>query len=385
MILPKNLIRVRRTKTGIIPLFADGEKQSIAKTLIAIYKDNIDRRRTELEEGLESCEELGYDFKLVRGLSAVLESRCIFGVCSFVPPLKARTMLFEEAAKTDVISEGARVDIVAFVATKLSVKPSDLENSMYADLLDEQHLLDFKEPAPDELLQLYNFSLVTVLLAYATKMKISYIGKNEQTEKLCNLIGESNIKTSGDIEIILKPSKQIGVHGVKIEALLTNLLNMKDWHISAEILYPPRYRETRTLDLSRRSHGDLLKAETINEELIIEIKPPVKKSSFGELIIIDDLVYKLGLTDKELFKKIEAEKIKYVKLPGVLITQEKLETLRTDLEHIESNDLPDFKNILKGHGCKNAIPVLEALGYLVENDPETRKPKVTRLKPRTPS
>ncbi len=102
MILPNEFIRVRRTKNALTPFFADEEKLSLAKTLIAVYKENLGNRRAELEEGLASCEELGYDFKLVRGLSAVIDSRCIFGTRSFVPPLKARTMLFEEAAKRSV-------------------------------------------------------------------------------------------------------------------------------------------------------------------------------------------------------------------------------------------------------------------------------------------
>ena len=385
MILPPNLIRIKRTKTFLTPLFADDEKQSLAKTLIAIYRDNLGHRRAELEEGLGSCEELGYDFKLVRGLSAVLESRCIFGTRSFVPPLKARQMLFEEAAKTGGTSEYARVEVVTLVAKKLGVKPSDLEDSIYADLLDEQHLIDFKEPASNELLQLYNFALVTVLLAYTNNMKISYLGKNEHLEKLCALIGESTVRPSGDLELKLKPSKQIGIRGVKIEALLTRLLDMKDWHISANLAYPPRYRETRSIDLNRRSHGGLLMAEAMNEELIVEIEAPIRKSSFGDFIIIDDVAYKLGLTDRELLKRIEMEKVKYVKLPGVLVTQEKLDALRADLVGIESDDLADFKNLLKGYGCKNPVPVIEALGYFVAYDPETRKPRVSRLKQRAPS
>ena len=136
MILPYELIRVRRTKTALTPLFADKEKLSLAKTLIAVYSENRDRMRGDLMEGLSSCEELGYDFKLVRGLSAVLDSRCIFGTRSFVPPVKARTLLFEEAARRPSISERDRVEILSKVAEKLNVPNNDLDESMYADLLE---------------------------------------------------------------------------------------------------------------------------------------------------------------------------------------------------------------------------------------------------------
>ncbi len=50
----------------------------------------------------------------------------------------------------------------------------------------------------------------------------------------------------------------------------------------------------------------------------------MRKSSFGDLIVIDDITHRLGLTDRELSEKIEAEKVKYVRLPGILVTPEKL-------------------------------------------------------------
>ncbi len=77
---------------------------------------------------------------------------------------------------------------------------------------------------------------------------------------------------------------------------------------------------------------------------------------------------------------MEAEKVRYVRLPGVLVTPEKLEALRAGLGEVEGDSLASYKAFLKGQGCKNPIPVLEALGYFVEVDPETRKPRVVRLR-----
>ncbi len=189
MILPHELIRVRRTKAALTPLFANEEKLSLAKTLIAVYSENRDRKRAELNDGLAVCEELGYDFKLVRGLSAVLDSRCIFGARSFVPPIKARRLLFEEAARRPSISERDRAEIMGKVAEGLGVASADLDESLYADLLDEQYLIDFKEPAPDELLKLYNFALVSVVLAYSVHIAVGYSGKNEGLERAAKSLG----------------------------------------------------------------------------------------------------------------------------------------------------------------------------------------------------
>jgi hypothetical protein len=378
MILPHELIRVRRTKAALTLLFADSEKLSLAKTLIAVYHENRDKRRGELMEGLASCEELGYDFKLVRGLSAVLDSRCIFGTRSFVPPVKARTMLFEEAARRPSMFEKDRVEVLVKVAERLNVSPTDLDESMYADLLEEQHLLDFKEPTPDELLQFYNFGLTAVVLAYSVHIAVGYTGKAELLEKAAAALGEPDVHV-GSISVDMKPVKQVGVRDAKVEVLLARLIELKNWSLHTDVAYPPRYSETRPLELTQRLNGGMLKAEPVEEEMVIEIKAPVKKRSFGDLIVIDDVTHRLGLTDKEFLRKVEAEKVKYVRLPGVLVTPEKLEALRAGLEEVGGDDLAEYKTYLKGQGCKNPIPVLEALGYVVEVDPETRKPYVSRL------
>jgi len=384
MIFPPELIRVRRTKTALTPIFADDEKVSLAKTLIAVYKENINRKRAKLNEALAECEELGYDFKLVRGLSAVLDSHSIFGARSFLPPVKVRTLLFEEATRRPSITEMDRSEIIAKVAEGLGVASSDLEESLYADLLDEQHLIDFRELAPDELLQLYNFALASVVLAYSVHISINYSGKNERLEKAASALGESDIRV-GSIGLTLKPSKQVGIRGGKVEALLARLLESKEWRLRADVAYPPKHRETRPLELNRNSHGGVLRADKFEEETIIEIKSPVRKSSYGDLIIIDDVANRLGLTDRELIRRVEAEKRKYVRLPGVLVTPEKLEQLRSGLEELKESDLASYKTYLKGQACKNPIPVLEALGYFVEVDPETGRTKVKRLRRRASS
>jgi predicted nuclease of restriction endonuclease-like RecB superfamily len=379
VILPPELIRVRRTKTALTPLFADDEKISLAKTLIAIYKENLLRKRAELDEALSECEELGYNFKLVRGLSTVLDSRCEFGTRSFIPPIKARKLLFEEAARRPSITEKDRPEIMVMVAKGLGVASQDLEENLYSDLIDEQRLINFREPAPDELIQLYNFALASVILAYSIHLSIRYSGKNEPLEKVTSKLGEPDIRV-GSIELNLKPSRQIGVRGSMMESLLAKLIESKEWRLLADIAYPTRYRETRILELNRSSHEGMLRAEKAEEETIIEIKSPGRRSSYGDLIIIDDVANRLGITDRELIGRIEAEKVKYSRLPGILVAPEKLEQLRSGLEEVEGGDLASFKAFLKKQGCKNPIPVLEAFGYFVDVDPETGKPKVRRLR-----
>ena len=84
--LPVELVRARRRKDSLTALFADKEKLGLSKTVIAVHRESVEKSRAELSDALSRCEELGYDYRLVRGLSAVLEPRCIFQSRSVAPP-----------------------------------------------------------------------------------------------------------------------------------------------------------------------------------------------------------------------------------------------------------------------------------------------------------
>ncbi len=363
------MLKVRRTKTAINPLFASVDKQSLAKTLISIYKNEIDHKRWELNEGLQSCEELGYDYRLVRGLSFILDCLCVFNSRSVITPDKLRPKLFAEAERSPVYTDADRVAVVERVARAMGVEPLEIDESMYADLIEEQTLTDFDEPEPIDLLGYYNHSLTAAILAHSIHIEMEYQGKNEAVEKTAEVLGDFECRetTSSRITLNLKPLKQVTARGAKMERLLTALIQTPSWRLKADVLYPVRLTETRPLTLSQQLHGNLLKAKTVEEELVLEIPDkPQKRSSYGEVVVLEDTANKLGITDRELLKLIEAERTRFVKLSGVMYSPKKLDEIKADLENMGEGDLKDFKALLKGHGVKNVVAVLESLGYVVE-------------------
>jgi len=380
--LPTDLIRAHRTKEKILPDYAREEYIGLAKTLVTVYKEHIDKPRATLSEALQDCEELGYDFKLVRGLTEVLNSCSIFGIRSILPALPVRKALFEEAAKYPVKSEADRQKILSEVATRFKVNQKDLEESMYADLLEEQQLIDFKAPEPEVLYQRYNFALIISLLTYATRLSVSFIGKDNKIEDLSENLATPKIALGKITQITfeLKPTKQVSTRGSKIEDIITKILLKNDWKISADVSYPPRYKVPRLLELEKNLHGKLLKEDPVEEELVIEVRPSQKKSKFGEIIFIEETANKQGITDRELLKQIQAEKIKYVDLGGILIHPSKLESIKNDLTEAEDDDLKTYRRILKSHGCKNPIMLLEALNYIIEPTGEKGRVKVYSLR-----
>lgn len=380
--LPPVLIRARRKKGKIIPEYVNEEYIGLAKTLIEVYNFHIDKTRSELNDAVKNCEELGYDFKLVRGLTEILNSLCIFGVRSVLPALTVRKILFEESAKYSVISKEERIEILLKTSSLLNTSVNDLEESLYSDLLEEQHLIDFNVPEPKELFQKYNYALVIALLTYAKTISIFYSSEDhkiEQTVKTLDHVinrGKENTK----ITLQLKPTKQISIRGNKIEKVIAHLLTKEDWKIEAHIAYPPKYKTECLLELDKITHDLLLKPDKIEEEIIIEINESKKKSRFGEIISIDDTANKLGITDKELIKEIQKEGIKYVKKGGILFYPSKFNEIKNALEEVEDYSLKTYINILKKHGCKNPLEVLEAFNYLIEPGDKKGEEKVYTLK-----
>lgn len=92
--LPQNLLRSRRSRGTIRPLYAKDDKLGLSKTLISVFEAHVDRKRGELRAALSRCEELGYDYKLVRGMSAVLEDSSIFQTRASIDPAEARRVRF---------------------------------------------------------------------------------------------------------------------------------------------------------------------------------------------------------------------------------------------------------------------------------------------------
>jgi hypothetical protein len=365
--LPTEHIRVYRRGETLRPLYLE-DSTSLAKTLIAVYGDHVGRRRGELAEALSDCEELGYDYRLVRGLASVLDSRAVYRVDASVPPLKARSEVFKAAAAKVVTAEGERLDVLKDVAGRLGVTAEELDSSLYADLDDEQTLTEFRAPTPEELNRYYNYAHTVALLAYSRSVTLTTPRRDEYLETLAGSLGEASMggdKRSASITVSMKPTRRISLRGSKVDELLGRVLKAGKWTLEAVIHYPSTNRRQGTLSLSSDAHGGLLERDPEEEETVIELAPrKPRKPSLGEVIVLEELASRRGVTEGQLLKEIKEEGTQYRDLGGVLITPGKLEELREAL--VKAGTLGAARTVLKEHGVRDFMTVLEALGYEVE-------------------
>lgn len=202
-LLPAQLLRVRTRKGSIFPLFGTEDRDlQLAKTLVKQFAESAERneKRKLLEKRVDAIEGEYDDYKLVRGLSTLLERRCQFtsividrdddgGVGSTgsnvgdaaaaitTDPTSVRKALFEESARTGfALTDFERDRIIGAVASKMGLSSSYIRQVMWSDLEENMILERFNSIGHEELLGWYNLSLMQTLLFNCTRLEFSVKG-----------------------------------------------------------------------------------------------------------------------------------------------------------------------------------------------------------------
>jgi len=183
--LPSQLLRVSTRKGQISPLYSLSENKDLqlAEDLINQfeYSKTKKERKHLLDKRLSIIESRINDYKLSRGLCALLERRCHF-VALFdssnnynIPsPTYIRKVLFEESSKIGLaLNESERNTIMEVTASKLNLTTSQMKEIMWADLEGNLILEAFDTISAQELLGWYNLSLLQTLLFNCTRLEFS--------------------------------------------------------------------------------------------------------------------------------------------------------------------------------------------------------------------
>jgi uncharacterized protein len=190
--LTLQLLRVRTRNGAIFPLFCTKEDDvELAKKIIHEFEQTWKNKEKKavLEDRISTIEEsdAGSDYKLVRGLYALLERRCTFKssdsnsdignnnntvISPTVDPPRIRKAVFEESSKRGfALTELERREIASSVASKFHLPSHDIVlRTMWSDLDDNLVLEHFDTIGPDALVGWYNLSLMQTLLFNCTKL-----------------------------------------------------------------------------------------------------------------------------------------------------------------------------------------------------------------------
>lgn len=259
--LPSNLL-VARTRAGKIrPVYAsiDDRHLSLASELTDVFQKHVAQRKGDLQEVLEGFEGVGFDYRLVRGLSTLLERRCIFEARSHIDPKQARRAVFAEANRYPLVAdEDLKRTVLSSAATSLNIGVQQLEESLWSDLDQELILKDFTPIAADDLLKQYNMSLTQTLLFKATLMEFQAGGNYQQIFRRIKSLGlmysvekeNEAVKVSVDGPMAL--FKLTERYGTSLAKLLPTIVEAGEWRLRASIVAGER-RSPRILQLELES------------------------------------------------------------------------------------------------------------------------------------
>ncbi|OYT59224.1 translation initiation factor IF-2 [Thermoplasmatales archaeon ex4484_30] len=248
--LPRDLLIVSKRKGSIKPRYL--KDTQIAEELIEIFREYEGRKYKELQEKLDEMEYVNY--KVVRGLSLLLERRCEFESISLIDGKKIREFLFDRGF---VLSEEERNKIIDEACKHFNLSREEIEEAMFSDLKEEQIIKKFYYIPPLELIKRYNLSLTQTLLFDALEMLFTISGNYQEVFRKIKYLGlmyeiEGNeVKITGPASLFKKTRK----YGVAMAKLLPSIINADKWRIKAKI---ELRREARIYDFELSFNDDIL-------------------------------------------------------------------------------------------------------------------------------
>jgi len=266
--LPSNLL-ITRTRSGKIkPVYVpiEGRYIELATRLIETYEAHLHKRKGELAGRCQQFEGSGFDYRLVRGLVALLDRSATFKPHSFVDPKQARREVFQEANRYPLVgTEALRQEVIAQVASRLHLSSSQLEASLWSDFEEELVLESFVAPLPRDLIQQYNLSLTQTLLFKAASFEF-IVGSNYQRifSRLKRLglmytVEQQNAAYNVVVDGPISLFKLTERYGTSLAKLLPTVVEADNWRFKAQIVGGERQApKLLELELSAKTARDLL-------------------------------------------------------------------------------------------------------------------------------
>ncbi|UCH70149.1 MAG: DUF790 family protein [Candidatus Bathyarchaeota archaeon] len=265
--LPSSLLITRRRRDAIRPVYAELNRGNleIAGLLIQTYADYVGKRKGELNETVNGMEDLGYDYRYVRGLSSLLDRRCQLEPKATFDPVEARRRIFKASHITGFpTTSDARRVVLNQAARELKVTVEELEEIFYGDLEDELIVKNFEPVHPKALVRQYNLSLTQTLLFYSTELSFITIGNWQRVFRQIKWLGliYSIWRSNGGYEVkvdgpasLFKLNRR---YGTSLAKLLPTIIRNMEWHVKAKILRYKGDNRLLTLELDSAKHGEIM-------------------------------------------------------------------------------------------------------------------------------
>lgn len=347
--LPKELLDVRKVKGKIIPKFAGEKEYELAEMVLRVFRAGVGKKYGKVIAKLKEIEN-AKNFRKVRGFVRVLENYCVeracaFGIDSELEPQKVRMILFE---KGFVTSKKERDRVVEYAAKYFNTTPENIERAIYADREEELIITDFKLITPQNLIRLYNLSLLQTTLFNALRLTFWASDNHKEIFRAIKWLGlmyelyEDGERLMVDVTGAASMLKMTRKYGTAFAKLIPYILKAKKWYLRAEIVDSSRIYileiDDRLRDMFPEKEERIEYDSSLEEEFARKLKmlgytvlrePDVVKS--GSYAFIPDFAIDIngeriyleiaGFWTEEYLKK-KIEKIRNANIPLVVVARE---------------------------------------------------------------
>lgn len=174
-------------------LEADYHWLTVAGNLIELMRENVGRSRAALDAALKDYEGDNLDYPIIRGLADVLVKRGEFGRTPPLPPATLREYLFAAGPVTsrpDLLQKHTRPTLIQEAAAVYGLTPQQVDETLFADLLEEQILTEAGEAiTPRQLIDRYNLEVARGLLYWAKEVNLHVSDNYRDLFRYIKLIG----------------------------------------------------------------------------------------------------------------------------------------------------------------------------------------------------
>lgn len=347
--LPKELLDVRKVKGRIVPKFAGEDDYELAEKVVKIFQAGVGIKYGSVLAKLKKMEN-AKNFRRLRGFVKVLENYCVekacaFGVDSEIEPYRVRMLLFE---KGFVTSKKERESVIKYAARYFNTTPEVIESAMYADREEELILTDFRSISPENLVKLYNLSLLQTTLFNALRITFWVSENYKQIFRTIKWLGlmydlyEDDGKLMVEVTGAATLLKMTRKYGTAFAKLIPHILKAKNWYLRAEIIESDRIYtlevDDRQKDLFPEKDERIEYDSSLEEEFARKLRmlgyevlrePDIVKA--GKYAFIPDFAVEfddikvyieiVGFWTREYLER-KLEKIKKAKIPLIIIARE---------------------------------------------------------------
>ncbi|BBG24168.1 DUF790 family protein [Sulfuracidifex tepidarius] len=230
------LARFKVKGNQVIPSFAQPE-DDVVPLVIDLFKEG--RKLSEINEDVKTLSKV-YDYKLVKGLSTVMSRLCEFtGGNGY--PLELRRFLF---SKGPVLDRDRKEEILREASRKFKVE--DPLEYLYSDMKDEMKVSHAPRVSPEEIVSMYNLSLLQTILFKAFRMKVYMSSRWKEVIRLSKSLGlmyyayvePPSVEFIGPMTLLKLTER----YGRNLALLIPEIVKAGDWKIEAEVVLGKKRR-----------------------------------------------------------------------------------------------------------------------------------------------